>query len=124
MIRKPLRKIKNVKLSKRIRRKLSIRKKVAGTSERLRICAVKTNKHLLVQVVDDTKSSTLFSVQTFGKNAVGKKTVDGAKEVGAKVAEKLRAKGVTKAVFDRNGYKYSGIISALADSVRASGIQV
>jgi len=124
MIRKPIWKIKNLKLKKRFRRKLSIRKKIFGTEERVRLCTVKSNKHLIVQVVNDENSKTIFSVQTFGKNAVGSKTLEGAKVVGAALAEKLKEKGYNKAVFDRNGYSYGGIVAALADAVRAGGIKV
>jgi len=124
MIRKPLKKIKSEKEKKRIRRKLTIRKKVNGSAVRPRLCAVKTKKHLAVQVIDDESGKTVFSVQTFGKSKVGSKSVDGAKEVGLQIATKLKEKGINTAVFDRNGYKYTGIISALADSVRSNGISV
>lgn len=118
-------KVKNERKAKEQRRKLSIRKKVVGTTERPRICATKTNKHLFVQVIDDSTNQTLFSVQTFGKNAVGKTAnVEGAKLVGADVAKKMAEKNVKSAVFDRNGKKYTGVLAALANSVREGGIQI
>ena len=107
------------------RRKLSIRKKISGDSERPRVCITKSSKNLFVQVVNDDESQTLFSVQTFGKKAVvAKANKDGAKLVGAKVAEELKGKNISKIVFDRSGYKYHGVIAALADSIRENGIQV
>jgi len=66
-----------------------------------------------------------FSVQTFGKNAVGKSAnTEGAKQVGAQLAKLMTEKNIKNAVFDRNGKKYTGVISALADSIRENGIQI
>jgi large subunit ribosomal protein L18 len=124
-MRKTLKKIKNVTKAKDYRRKLSIRKKINGSSERPRICAVKTNKHLQVQVIDDNARKTLVSVQSFGKNAVGSAAnVESAKLIGAKVAEQLKGSKIEKAVFDRNGKLYTGVIAAVADSIRENGIQI
>ena len=124
-MRKSLRKIKNSSKAKEQRRKLSIRKKIIGTAERPRICTTKTNANLFVQVVDDAAGKTLFSVQTFGKNAVGKNaSVESAKEVGAAVAKGLQGKNISTAVFDRNGKKYTGVIASVASSIREAGIQI
>ncbi|MCB9060713.1 MAG: 50S ribosomal protein L18 [Halobacteriovoraceae bacterium] len=125
-MRKPIGKIKNESLVKRVRRKLSIRKKVSGQTDRPRICINKTNKHIIAQVIDDNESKTLFSVSTFGKNSVpsAKGNVEGAKLLGKKLAEDLKNAKIEKAVFDRNGYKYTGIIAALANSVRENGINI
>lgn len=124
-MRKVLGKIKNPSKEKEFRRKLSIRKKVIGTTERPRICATKTNKHLFVQVVDDATNKTLFSVQTFGKNAVGKgANAEGAKAVGIQVAKLMSDKNIKNAVFDRNGKKYTGVILTLADAIREGGVQI
>lgn len=124
-MRKSLRKIKNESKAKEQRRKLSIRKKIVGTTERPRICATKTNSNLFVQVVDDSTNKTLFSVQTFGKNAVGSSAnLESAKLVGAEVAKKMNDGKISTAVFDRNGKKYTGVIATLADSIREAGIQI
>lgn len=124
-MRKTYRKIKNPSKAKIYRRKLSIRSKITGTTERPRICATKTNKNLYVQVIDDTQGKTIISVQTFGKKASeGRANVEGAKAVGADVAKALSGKNITNAVFDRNGRKYTGVIAALADSIRENGIQI
>lgn len=124
-MRKPIGKVANESDKRRLRRRLSIRKKVNGTAERPRICAARSNKHLTVQVIDDAKGVTLFSVQTYGKNAlkVGNNK-EGATKVGAKVAEELKAKSLTSAVFDRAGYKYTGVVKTLIEAVRENGIQV
>ena len=124
-MRKSIRTIKNASKAKEQRRKLSIRKKVVGTSERPRICATKTNSNIFVQVINDSESKTLFSVQTFGKNATGKSAnIEGAKIVGAEVAKKLNENNIKNAVYDRNGKKYAGVIAALADSIREGGVQI
>lgn len=124
-MRKSLKKIKNSSKAKENRRKLSIRKKIIGTTDRPRVCAVKSNSNLFVQVVDDSTNKTIFSVQTFGKNAVGKgSNAESAKAVGAAVAQGLQKNNISNAVFDRNGKKYTGVIAALADSIREAGIQL
>ncbi len=124
-MRKTYRKIKNASKAKIYRRKLSIRNQIEGNSERPRICATKTNKNLFVQVIDDSTNKTLLSVQTFGKNGVkGGANVEGAKAVGEELAKAMSGKNIKKAVFDRNGRKYTGVIAALADSIRENGIQI
>lgn len=123
-MRKPIGRIASENESKRMRRRLSIRKKVNGSTECPRISLFRSNKHLRVQVIDDLTSKTLFSVQTFGKGAVGENNAEGAKAVGAKVAELLKSKNLSRAVFDRAGYKYTGVVASLAASIRENGIQV
>lgn len=124
-MRKSLKKIKNSTKQKEQRRKLSIRKKIVGTTDRPRICATKSNANIFVQVVDDSQNKTLFSVQTFGKNAVGSSSsVESAKAVGTAVAKNLSDKNIKNAVFDRNGKKYTGVVAALADSIREGGVQI
>jgi len=124
-MRKNAAKIKNETKAKEYRRKLSIRKKVVGSAESPRICVSKSNKHLRVQAIDDVASVTLFSVQTFGKAKVGESAnAESAKKVGAAVATSLKSKKLAKAVFDRSGKQYTGVIKALADSIRENGIQI
>src|SRR5688572_10143295 len=100
-MRKQLKKIKNEAHARRYRRKLSIRSKIVGTEDRPRICAIRSNKNLTVQVVDDSKSKTIFSMHTFGKNAVkeASNTADGAKIFGAKLADELKKRGFSQVVF-------------------------
>ena len=125
-MRKSQRKINNPKIAKRLRRKLSLRKKVEGTSDRPRICAIKSSKHLRVKVIDDANHKILFSVQTFGKNLDPelKKNLEGAKKLGFLVAEKLKENKFEKAVYDRNGFKYNGLVAAIAQTIRENGIQI
>jgi large subunit ribosomal protein L18 len=124
-MRKQIGKIKVAADKRRYRRRLSIRSRVVGTAERPRICAFRSNKHITVQVIDDASGKTLVAVQTFGKNGVtAKPTKDGAKAVGAVVAEKMKAASLSQAVFDRAGYKYTGVVASLVDSIRENGVQV
>lgn len=124
-MRKPIGKVKSPALKKRLRRKLSIRKKVGGTASIPRVCITKSNKNLAIQVIDDEAMKTLLAVQTFGKSAVAKgANKDAAKVIGEKVAEGLKAKNITKAVFDRSGYKYHGVVAVVADTIRENGVQV
>ncbi|MDO9182169.1 MAG: 50S ribosomal protein L18 [Bacteriovorax sp.] len=124
-MRKQYGKIQNKKDQRRQKRRLSIRNKISGTTERPRICAMKSNKHISVQLIDDTNSVSLFTVSTFGKDAAADScNVEGAKKVGVKVATIMKQKKITTAVFDRAGYKYTGVIAALVQSIRESGIQV
>jgi large subunit ribosomal protein L18 len=118
--------------SKRLRRRLRIRKKVIGTAERPRLCVCKTLKHLHVQVIDDSANDglgrTVVTVTTNTKEnrASGKKTfanVATAKLVGRLIGEKARAAGVETVVFDRSGFPYHGVVKALADAAREAGLK-
>lgn len=124
-MRKPQGKLKKKTEVQKLRRRLAIRKKISGTAERPRVCVDKSSKNLRVQVIDDAAGKTLFSVQTYGKNKIdAKANKDGAKMVGAKVAEGLKGKGISVAVYDRCGNQYHGVVASLADSIRENGIQI
>lgn len=124
-MRKIVGKIKNPTKAKEYRRRLSIRKKVEGSSERPRLSVSKTNKHLRVQAINDVDGTTLFSVQTYGKTKVADHgNAEGAKKIGAAVAANLKKSNITNAVFDRNGKQFTGVIKVLADAVRENGIQM
>jgi len=124
-MRKSYAKVKNLKNLQRIKRRLSIRKKISGTDLRPRVCPVKSNQHITVQLIDDVNSRSLFTVSTFGKNKVDAGcNIEGAKLVGTKIAEKLKERKIDSVVFDRAGYKYTGVIAALVQGIRDSGIKV
>jgi len=101
--------------SKRVAR---IRAKVRGSLERPRLSVYRSNQKLTVQVIDDAKKVTVFSVQGTGKN------IASAKKLGEEIAEKAKAKKITHMVFDRGGYKYHGVIKMIADTVREGGITI
>jgi large subunit ribosomal protein L18 len=108
----------------RIRRHLRVRKRVTGDAARPRLVVNRSAKHIFVQVVDDTLGVTLASASTLDasiRTADGDKTAK-AKLVGALVAERARAAGVSAVVFDRGGYQYHGRVAALADSAREAGL--
>jgi large subunit ribosomal protein L18 len=110
----------------RLNRKKRIRKKVEGTPERPRLTVFRSAKHMYAQVVDDTKGTTLLQVSTLTKDIradVGEKVkTDAAKLIGTAVATACKAKGISKVVFDRNGYLYHGRVKALADAAREAGL--
>lgn len=117
-------KLKNPSEAKKLRRRLSIRKKISGSGDRPRVCVKRSDKNISVQVVDDNSMKTIFSVSTYGKNKVeAKANKEGAKSVGAKVAEELKNRNIETIVFDRSGYIYHGVIASLADSIRENGIK-
>ena len=124
-MRKNAAKIKNETKAKEYRRKLAIRKKVIGSADKPRLAVTKSNKHIRVQAIDDVSSTTIFSIQTFGKTKVATNcNAESAKKVGAEVAATLKKSNLSKAVFDRSGKQYTGVIKALADSIRENGIQI
>jgi len=104
------------------RRHFRLRKKVAGTVERPRLVVTRSTRHLYVQIVDDTRGVTLASASTYKMGAEGDKTAQ-AKKVGQVLAERARAAGITRVVFDRGGNKYHGRIAALAQAAREGGLE-
>ena len=114
------------KKAPRLYRKERIRKKLAGTSERPRLSIYKSLKHMYAQVIDDGSGKTLAFASSLSKELKGKNDGDkkaDAKRVGALIAEKCKAAGVTAVVFDRNGFPYHGRIAAAADGAREAGLQ-
>lgn len=107
----------------RVVRHARIRKHLAGTPERPRLAVFRSNKHLVVQVVDDVNGTTLASASTHEKALKAGGNADGAKIVGEAVAKRAKEKGITQVVFDRGGYRYHGCIKSLADGAREAGLE-
>ncbi len=111
----------------RARRKMSIRKKVNGTAARPRLSVFRSAKHIYAQVIDDVAHTTVAVASTMDealKSALaGLKKSEKAKKIGAAIAERLKAKGIDKVVFDRNGFIYHGRVQALADAAREAGLK-
>ena len=107
--------------------KARIRGRVSGTPERPRLTIYKSLKRIYVQAVDDTKGITLAAASSLEKDLRGSlkngANIEAAKAVGASIAARLKEKGITAVVFDRNGYVYHGRVKALADSAREAGLQ-
>ena len=117
---------KNRKVDPRTRRHRRVRKKVTGTAARPRLAVFRSNAHIYAQVIDDVAGRTLASAGTAeadGKAAGGPGNIDAAKRVGALVAERAKAAGVDRVVFDRGGFLYHGRVAALADAARAAGLE-
>lgn len=111
----------NKKLEKRIRLKKKIRTKIQGTSECPRFSVFRSNQFIYAQVIDDTVGKTIVSASDM-EISKGTKT-EHSVQVGAEVAKLALAKGIKSVVFDRNGFKYTGRIKALADSAREAGLK-
>ena len=113
------------KRSARLRRHHRVRKHVRGTAARPRLAVFRSNKHIVAQVIDDRAGVTLAAASTheadLRSGATGNK--DAAAKVGALVAERAKAAGIDKVVFDRGGYVYHGRIAAVADAARNAGLE-
>lgn len=110
----------------RVRRHVRLRKKIAGTAERPRLVVRRSNRHMVAQVIDDTKGITLVSASTITADFAdfkGTKT-EAAKKVGELVASRAKDAGITAVVFDRGGYQYHGRVAAVADGAREGGLQL
>jgi large subunit ribosomal protein L18 len=108
------------------RRQRRVRKKVVGTPERPRLAVFRSNKHISVQVIDDTTGHTLASASSYEADVRSNGNtgnIAAATSVGALVGERAKAAGVTAAVFDRGGYRYHGRVAALADAARSAGLE-
>jgi large subunit ribosomal protein L18 len=109
----------------RIRRHHRVRKKVRGTAARPRLAVFRSNKHITAQVIDDVTGTTLAAASSTEATLKGGKTgnAEAAKSVGALVAERAQAAGVTQVVFDRGGFLYHGRVAAVADAAREAGLE-
>ncbi len=119
MIRKTSRDNVRLRVHKRIR------SRVCGTAGRPRLAVYRSLKHIYVQVIDDTRGSTLVAASSAEKNfgSANGGNIAGAKQIGKLVAERAKAKGIGKVVFDRGGYLYHGRVKALADAAREAGLE-
>jgi large subunit ribosomal protein L18 len=109
----------------RARRHFRVRKNVNGTAERPRLVVTRSLRHIVAQVVDDTRGHTLASASSMDSSVRGaegnKKSVSA--QVGKLLAERAKAAGITKVVFDRGGNKYAGRLASLADAAREAGLE-
>jgi large subunit ribosomal protein L18 len=105
---------------KRTRRHLRVRNKISGTPERPRLVVFRSLKHVTAQLVDDTQGRTILTVTD---NAFEGKKSEKSTQVGKLVAERAKAAGITRVVFDRAGYQYHGRVKAVADGAREGGLE-
>ena len=113
------------KSERRTRIKQRIRKDISGTTEQPRMSVFRSNKQIYVQIVDDAQNKTLVSASSQDKAVADKdkgNKVEQAALVGGLVAQKAKEAGISKVVFDRNGYLYHGRVKSLADAARKGGL--
>jgi large subunit ribosomal protein L18 len=117
---------KNPKEATRVKRKLSVRKRISGDDARPRLTVFRSAKHIYAQLIDDTRGVTIAQASSLDpalRDAIkDKPKADIAKEVGKTVASRAKEKGIAAVVFDRNGFRYHGRIAAVADGAREGGL--
>lgn len=113
------------RVAARGRVRIRIRRKVAGADGRPRLAVFRSLKHIYVQAIDDATGVTVATASSLDKELREKvkgSNLASAKAVGELIADRLKEKGVTSAVFDRGGYRYHGKVKALAEAARAKGL--
>ncbi|MEQ1664726.1 MAG: 50S ribosomal protein L18 [Bdellovibrionales bacterium] len=111
-------------MKSRMKKRVRIRKKVFGTTEKPRLSVFRSAQHIYAQIIDDSTGKTLFEASTMSIEIKNKKgTLEAAKLVGADIAKKAIGKKINSIVFDRSGYLFHGRIKALADAAREAGLQ-
>jgi large subunit ribosomal protein L18 len=114
----------------RIRRHARVRKQIVGTAARPRLAVFRSARHISAQVIDDATGRTLAAASSVEADlrrslgAGGGGNVAGAKAVGKLVASRAKQAGITQVVFDRGGFAYHGRVAAVADAVRAEGLEL
>ncbi|MDC1541986.1 50S ribosomal protein L18 [Candidatus Pseudothioglobus singularis] len=109
----------------RKKRHARVRKTITGTNERPRLNVYRSNKHIYVQLIDDTEGKTLVSASTLDKELDLESTsnVEAAAKVGELIAKRAQDKGYKSVVFDRGGYLYHGRVKAVAEAAREAGLE-
>ena len=119
---------KNKSKALHLRRKARVRKVVVGTKERPRLSVFKSAKHIYVQAIDDANAVTVASAgsleASIKERVKGLKKVEVAKIVGEVLGNRLKEANFSRAVFDRNGFRYTGRIAAVADGARSCGLEI
>jgi large subunit ribosomal protein L18 len=110
----------------RVRRHARVRKRIVGTPERPRLSVFRSARHIRAQVVDDTTGRTIAAATPEEAAFKGKSggNISSATALGKVVAERAKAAGVQKVVFDRGGFRYHGRVAALADAARKEGLEL
>lgn len=108
----------------RDRRHKRIRVKIHGTQEIPRFVVAKSNRNIIVQIINDDKAETLVFASTLEKEVKNKgNNIEAAKEIGKLVAERAKKAKIKKVVFDRGGYIYHGVVKAVAEAAREAGLE-
>ena len=109
---------------RRLRRRRRVRAKIRGTAERPRVSVFRSNRGIFTQLIDDDAGRTLAAVSWTEADLRKLPPMDQARRVGAVLAERAKAAGIERAVFDRGGYKYHGRVKALAEGARETGLEI
>ena len=112
--------IAKTKRAARLRRHRRVRRRVAGTAERPRLAVFRSNRQIYAQLIDDRAGRTLAAAGSLAGGEGDKKAA--ARRVGAELAQRAKAAGITAVVFDRGGYQYQGRVRALAEAAREGGL--
>ncbi len=116
-----------LKTARRAKIRRRVRSKISGTAEKPRLAVFKSSKHVYAQLIDDQSSNTLAAASTLSKelrdDLKEKPKMEMAELIGEQIGKLASEKGITKAVFDRSGFKYHGIIRKLAEGARKGGLQ-
>lgn len=120
-MRKVLKKRSSQRVNARLVKKMRVRKKLRGETERPRLSVFRSAKHIYAQIINDVTGQTLVSTSSLKvkEDLSGK---DLAKKVGAEIAKLAKSKNINNVVFDRNGYLYHGRVKSLADGAREAGL--
>jgi large subunit ribosomal protein L18 len=108
------------KRAARLRRHRRVRRRVAGTAERPRLAVFRSNRQIYAQLIDDQAGRTLAAAGSLAAGEGDKKAA--ARRVGAELAGRAKAAGITSVVFDRGGYQFQGRVRALAEAAREGGL--
>ena len=109
--------------ARRLRRRRRVRAKVRGSAERPRISVFRSNRGIAAQLIDDDSGRTIAAVNWTEEALRGLGPMEQSKRIGAELAQRAKAAGVERAVFDRGGYQYHGRVQALAEGAREGGLQ-
>ncbi len=118
-----IRKPKTRKTARRQRVKRSVRSKLSGTASRPRLSVFRSNKNIYAQLIDDVSRRTLAAASSLEDGLEAANPTEVGQQVGQHLAERAKAEGIEKVVFDRNGYRYHGRVKALAEGARKGGLQ-
>lgn len=105
----------------RARRHARIRSRVSGTAIAPRLAVFRSNRYVYAQLINDETNTTIAAADS--REVKGENMTERGTAVGKAIAETAKKAGIEKAVFDRGGFKYQGIVAALADGAREGGLQ-
>jgi large subunit ribosomal protein L18 len=112
------------KRAARVRRHARVRRRISGSAQRPRLAVYRSNRHIYAQLIDDVQARTLAAASDRDVSAAGKTKTETAKAVGELLAERAKAAGVERVVFDRGGRLYHGRVAAVAEGAKEKGLEI